>query len=161
MCSLTTQSFLIKSLLCRIFWNQGATMPNSVEKGTAVLWLKSSQLKLCFCFGKKKRKKSQTQRRMFLEGTTREGVSTRLSGRQHLHQGPRQAGSPHWGHQGWTLCSPSPSLETWSPAGLVSHRVPTVTFSPRKPPAGSPHVSSATEYGFVATWTVAPNPPCT
>lgn len=153
-CSLTTQLFLIKSLLCCVFWNQGAAMPNSVEKGTAVLWLKSSQLKLCFCFGKKKRKKSQTQRRVFLEGTTQEGVSGRLSGRPRLHQGPCQAGSPRWGYRGWTLCSLSPSLET---LGTRRPGEPPDPHSHLQPPGAScwePHISSVTEYGFVATWTV-------
>ena len=133
-------------------------MPNSVEKGTAVLWLKSSQLKHCFCFGKKKRKKSQTLRRMFLEGTTWEGVSTRLSGRQCLHQRPRQARSPRWGHQGWTLCSPSPCLETLLTRRPGEPPSPHSHVQPQGAACWEPPLSSATEYGFVATWTVAPKP---
>ena len=138
MCAPCPHNYFSSSHFCVVFSGVGAAMPNSVEKGTAVLWLKSSQLKLCFCFGKKKRKKSQTQRRLFLEGTTQEGISGRLSGRQHLHQGPCQAGSPRWGIGGGRSAPPAPPWRPWAPAGLVSPRTPTVTFSPREPPAGSP-----------------------
>lgn len=114
-------------------------MPNSVEKGTAVLWLKSSQLKHCFCFGKKKRKKSQTLRRISWrerrgraspQGSLAASVCTRGLAR-HV----RPAGVIRGGH----CAPPAPAWRPCSPAGLVSHRVPTVTFSPREPPAGSPH----------------------
>ena len=158
MFSLTIQSFLIKSLLCRIFWNQGAVMPNSVEKGTAVLWLKSSQLKLCFCFGKKKRKKSQTQRRD-APGAGHGRASPGGSPAASVCTRPCPADSSCWGHQGWMLCSSSPSLET-----LVICRPggpPEFPWSPSAPGSlllGAPMAPASLSTGFMATWTVAAKP---
>ena len=137
-CSLTTQLFLIKSLLCCVFWNQGAAMPNSVEKGTAVLWLKSSQLKLCFCLEKRKEKNlkhregcswREPRRRASPGGSLAARVCTRGLARQ-----ARPAGVIGGGRS----APRAPPWRPWAPAGLVSPQTPTVTFSPREPPAGSP-----------------------
>lgn len=115
-CSLTTRVFLVKSLLRRVFWNRAA-MPNSVEKGTAVLWLKSSQLKLCFCFGK--RKKNLKHRELFWRATQgghlREALWPPASA-----PGALPGRLAPLGYRGWTLCSPSPSLETLGTRRLVS-----------------------------------------
>lgn len=146
MFSLTTQPFRIKSLLCHILWNQGAAMPNSVEKGTAVLWLKSSQLKLCFCFGKKKRKKSKTQRRdvpgaghgrASPGGSPAASVCTRGLARQ-----TRPAGVIGGGRS----APPAPSWRPWSSAGLASRPSPHSHLQPQGASCWEPHVSNVAEY---------------
>lgn len=155
MCSLTTQLFLIKSLLRRVFWNQGAAMPNSVEKGTAVLWLKSSQLKLCFCFGKKEKKKISNTEKAVLGGNHAGGHLREALWPPASAPGALPGRLALLGYRGWTLCSPSPSLETLGTRRPGEPPNPHSHLQPQGASCWEPHISRATEYGFVATWTVS------
>lgn len=139
-----------------MFRNRGATMSNSVKKGIAMLWLKSSQLKLCFCFGKKV---PNTEKGCDWSRVS-EGFSRMLSDHQPLQHGPpgqaRPSGLFRAGHSAPLASPPSPGPLD-HPPGLMRGLSPRSHVHPRVSPAESHGVSSFIEHGGLrATRTVAP-----